>query len=376
MSKLRIVYLITGLHRCGAEMMLVNLLRGIDRERFAPTVISLMDRGQLGHVLEALDVPVETVGLSAGQPTPTAMFRLIRLVRKARPHLIQGWMYHGNLAAQLVSSFVRVPVCWCIHNSFHSFAAEKPLTRLTIRASARLSTLARRIVYVSHAGRAEHERIGFCAEHASVIPNGIDLDLFKASPEARTTVRAELGIARDTPLVGLIGRVHPQKDHANFLRAAAILARSRPDVHFALAGAGADAGNRELARLHNELQLNGQVHFLGERTDMPRITAALDVATSSSCYGEALSLAIAEAMASSVPCVVTDVGDSGLLVGKTGVVVPPRNSDALAAAWSRLLRLSLIEQQQLGGAARERVAEHYSLGRAVRRYEELYCSLS
>lgn len=371
MKARRIVYLITGLHGGGAETMLVHLLRGLDRERFDPSVISLMDQGRLRPAIEALGVPVQSVGVAQGRPTPMALVTLLKLIRAAEPHLIQGWMYHSNLAAQLARLFVRAPVCWCIQNSFHSFAAEKPLTRLVIRLLAWLSRFPARIVYVSHASRAQHEQLGFEASGGVVIPNGVDPALFQPSAEARSSVRAELGLPADTPVIGLIGRYHPQKDHATFLLAAALLAAEQPSVHFLLAGAGVDEHNAEL--VVQAQALGSRVHLLGERSDMPRMTAALDVATSSSSYGEALSLAVAEAMACGVPCVVTDVGDSARLVGKTGIVVPPGNARALANGWSRLLTASRLE---LGEAARQRAIDHYSVRSIVRSYEKLYLSLT
>ena len=368
MNKVRIAFLITGLHGGGAETMLFHILRGMDRERFAPVVISLMDRGRLGDAIEALGVPVQTVGLAPGRVTPGAFVRLVKFVRAVQPDVIQGWMYHSDFAAQLVRLFHRAPVCWCIQNSFHSFAAEKPLTRIMIRALAQLSRSPAKIVYVSHVSREQHEKLGFAKERGCVIPNGVDPVLYQPSAEARRSVRAELRLAPDAALIGLIGRYHPQKDHETFLRAAALL----PDAQFLLAGAEVNEANPALRALVDELKLKDRVHLLGERSDMPRLNAALDIATSSSSYGEALSLALAEAMACAVPCVVTDVGDSAMLVGKTGVVVPPRDPAALAEGWTRLLAAGC---RPFGEAARQRVETEYSAAQIVRRYEELYLSL-
>lgn len=373
---MKIVYLITGLHGGGAETMLFHLLRGLDRERFEPAVISLMDRGKLGDAIEALGIPVETVGLRQGRVTLGAFARLVKLTRAARPDVIQGWMYHSNLAAQFAGRFSRTPVCWCVQNSFHSFAAEKPLTRLTIRLTAKMSRFPKKIVFVSHTSKAQHERLGFAPERACVIPNGVDAGLFQPSEEARKSLREELGIPEGTVLIGLIGRYHPQKDHANFFKAAALLAERVRGVHFVLAGAGVENGNAPLLELARHPALVGRVHLLGERSDMARLTAALDIATSSSSYGEALSLAIAEAMACAVPCVVTEVGDSARLVGKSGVVVPTGDAVALARAWESLLAAGPEARRELGAAARRRVEEHYSVAGIVRDYQELYLSLN
>jgi glycosyltransferase involved in cell wall biosynthesis len=144
-----------------------------------------------------------------------------------------------------------------------------------------------------------------------------------------------------------------------------------PEVEFLLCGDKIDWNNRELVGWIEEAKLRSCFHLLGPREDMPRITAALDVASSSS-YSEAWPLAIGEAMACGVPCVVTDVGDSGLIVGDTGRVVSPKDPAALADAWRQVLALGSDARAQLGAAARRRVEEHFSVSTAVAKYEQLY----
>ena len=138
-----------------------------------------------------------------------------------------------------------------------------------------------------------------------------------------------------------------------------------------------EPGNEKLASLLQDCgfdSLRGAIHLLGERRDMPRLTAALDIAVSASSYGEALSLAVAEAMASAVPCIVTDVGDNGLLVGKTGIVVAPNDLEALTEGCRALICLDRAGRQALGTMAREKILKNYALPAVVRRYEELYSS--
>jgi glycosyltransferase involved in cell wall biosynthesis len=375
MRKIRIVYIVTGLTAGGAETMLSCVVGGLDRGRFDPTVISLID-GRMRTVIEKLGVPVRTAGLQQGQLTLAGLLQLIRLTRQAQPDLIHGWMYHGNLAAQFVSLFAgRPPVCWGIRNSFHTFAVEKPLTRLVIRASALLSRLPAKIVYVSHASRPAHERIGFCGERACVISNGFDTSHFVPSEEARKSLRAELGVGPETPLVGMLARYHPQKDHGNFCRAAAIALQKHPDLHFVLAGEGIDRGNVQLAKFLESPLLRQRVHLLGERKDVARVTAALDIATLSSSFGEGFSVAVGEAMSCAAPCVVTDVGDCAFTVGNTGVVVPPRDAGALAHGWNKLLSIGPEGRRALGRAARRRIQKNFSLAAIIRKYEDLYTSL-
>lgn len=370
----RIIHLITGLSTGGAEMMLYKLLSATDRTRFDPIVVSLMDRGTLGERLEALGLPVYTVGMVPGCPTLAALWRLIRLVRRLQPDLIQGWMYHGNLAALFASGFSpgRIPVLWNIRQSLYDIKTEKRMTAILIRLGARLSSRPARIIYNARVSARQHELLGYAADRRRVIPNGFDCDRFKPSENARLKLRRLLGLEDETLLIGHIARWHPMKDHANFMRAAARLAARRPDVHFVLAGRGVDETNSALMKMIQEAGLVGQVHLLGERSDVVEVTAGLDIASLSSAWGEGFPNVVGEAMACGVPCVVTDVGDSAWVVGDTGMVVPPRDAEALAGAWAALIEMWPEGRVRLGRAAHQRVVTKFSLVQIVRQYEALY----
>jgi glycosyltransferase involved in cell wall biosynthesis len=370
----KILYIVTDLPTGGAEVMLYQLLAKLDRTRFSPTVIALRGRGTLGDRIESLAIPVYTLGITSGVPTPQALWRLLRLVRQLQPDLIQGWMYHGNLAAQLASLVCakKVPVLWDIQCSLYSLALEKKTTAMVIQACARLSQQPEKVVYVSRVSQAQHEALGYQASKSCFIPNACDPSVFQPNAAARSAIRAELGLPESTLLIGLVCRYHPMKDHVNFIKAAALLAQSHPEVHFVLAGKDVDANNEAINHFSEALGMQSQVHFLGERRDTPRLTAAFDIAASSSAYGEGWPLVLTEAMACGVPCVVTDVGDSGWLVGDTGLVVPPKDPAALAAAWQTIVELTPTQRQAMGDAARQRVIEHFSLDTIVHRYEHLY----
>lgn len=372
---MRVVYLSTGLYTGGAERMLYNLLSKINRERFSPVVVSLMDRGTWGDRIEALGIPVHTVGMEPGMPpTPSVMWRLIKLLRKIQPDIIQGWMYHGNLAAQIACYFLseKIPVIWNIQHSMYSLSYEKRMSRYVIRLGAMLSQFASNIVFVSKTGKVQHEAIGYSSNNSCVIPNSSDPSQFLPSTEARLAVRSELGLSQNVLLIGQIARYHPMKDHANFLQAAALLAKNHPILHFLLVGKEVEKENQDLYQIIHALGISDQVHLLGERRDIPRIMAALDIVSSASAYGEAFPLILAEAMSCGVPCVVTDVGDSGWIVSNTGRVVPPRNSEALANAWKELIGLGAEGREALGRAARERIIECFALESVVAQYEKLY----
>jgi glycosyltransferase involved in cell wall biosynthesis len=370
-----IVHIITGLTTGGAEMMLYQMLTKSDRERFSPIVISLIDRGALGDRIEALGIPVYTIGIKPGMPpTPAAMWRLVKIMRQLKPDLIQSWMYHGNLVAQFSSFFYvqEIPIFWSIHSTVYTLDSEKIMTKGVIKLGDLFSQFPKQIIYVSKISKSQHEALGYCQENGCVIPNGVDHSRYIPSREARLSVRGELGLPEQSFLIGLICRYHPMKDHANFLQAASLLLKDRPDIHFMLVGTEVDRDNRVLTHLIENLGIANQTHLLGERTDIPRLTAALDIASSSSAYGEAFSLAVAEAMACGLPCVVTDVGDSGWIVSNTGMVVSPRDSLALANAWKELIDLNDESREALGKAARMRIIENFTLDAVVAQYQALY----
>ena len=172
--------------------------------------------------------------------------------------------------------------------------------------------------------------------------------------------------------MGMAARYHPQKDHANLLHAAVLLLQRHPDVYFLLWGSNVDNDNQELDGLVKTLDLQKRVLMLGLRLDTQRLFSALDIATLTSAYGEAFPQVVGEAMACGVPCVVTDVGDSNRIVGKTGRVVPPQNPQALANAWDELLSMPEVERRRLGEAARERIKNVFSLETMVDKYSLVY----
>jgi len=237
-----------------------------------------------------------------------------------------------------------------------------------------MSTLADAIVVNSREGRDIHAKRGYHADRMLIIPNGFDTDRFHPDESARDWLLNLLGLAPEAILIGLVARFDPMKDQPTFLRAARLLAEEEPAAHFVMVGRGMVPHN---TTLHPFLggPLEGRVHLLGLRNDIPRLTAALDIATSSSAFAEGFSNTIGEAMSCGIPCVVTDVGDSAQIVGDTGVVVSPENPEALVQGWIKLLRMDKRERTQLGNKARQRIMTNYEIGKIVQRFEQFYQKL-
>jgi glycosyltransferase involved in cell wall biosynthesis len=373
----RIVHIIAGLNIGGANVMLLKLLSAMDRTKFDSSVIVLMDKGILGTRFEELGIPVYETGMPRGRPTISAFRRITRLLDQLEPDLLQGWMYHGNTAASLSNLFSRkkTPVLWNIRHTPYDLADENRLTRSLISLGARFSKSPQKIVYNSLTSARRHEQMGYDPLRTVIIPNGFDTQTFKPNTEARHGLRESLCFDDQTPLIGMVARFHPMKDHTNFLQAAAILNHDHPDAHYLLVGLDVNAENHELTSRISTLGLTDYVHLLGERRDIDRILPGFDIATLTSAWGEGFPNVIGEAMACGVPCVVTDIGDSAWVVGDTGIAVAPRNPQALANAWMQMLELNPQEREHLGCAARQRIEENFTLPTIVEQYEELYSNV-
>lgn len=370
----KVTHVITGLDVGGAETALWRLIEATDREEFDLRVISLTVAGEIAARIAGLGVPVTALGMT---PTrfPLVFVRLWRELRRTRPAVVQTWMYHGDVLGGVAARLARVNgLAWNLRSSDLAAGAWSRSTEAVARWEARLSRrLPDAIVCGSEAALRFHRGLGFPVARMTVIPNGFAVP--PADPAARDGLRTELGIGADAVLVGRVARFHPHKDHVTLLRATGLVMRRHPEVHLVLCGEGVDPSNAELASLVQQEGIEGRVHLLGPRSDVDHVHAGLDVACSSS-LGEGFPNVVAEAMAAGVPVVVTDVGDSALLVGSTGRIVPPRDSAALAAAITELVELGDAGRRSLGAAARHRIAESYGLDVMAERYALLHRQLA
>ncbi len=354
--------------------MLHRLVTRMDRRRVLSRVVSLTDEGTLGRPLREAGVPVDTLGCRRGMPSIAAIRQLRRILSEDPPDVLQGWMYHGNLAAQAGHTLSRLPspVFWNIRHTPGDLRQESVRTSAALRLSRVLSFLPAAIIYNSVRSAERHEQLGFSARRRTILYNGFDLEQFAPRPAARAELRRELGLPDTSLIVGHIAHFSPMKDHATLFAAVEKVARDFPHARFVLAGIGVVESNVVLRRLVETHGLIDRVRLLGERHDIPRWLPGLDVAVSSSAFGEGFMNAIGEAMACGVPCVATDVGDTAYVVGDTGSIVPPRDPVALAAALAALLSVDLQARERAGMRARARVAEHFSLAAIAAQYESLY----
>jgi glycosyltransferase involved in cell wall biosynthesis len=217
--------------------------------------------------------------------------------------------------------------------------------------------------------------MGYDKRRLTVIHNGFDTRLFKPDESAARSLREELGLPREALLVGHVGRYAPQKDYPTLVRAAARVLSTRPDVHFLLCGNRIDIGNGTLAALVRAAGHEDRLHLLGVRSDITRVTAALDILVLSSST-EAFPSSVGEAMASGVPVVSTAVGDVPKMVGDTGTLVPRGDPVALADGLLGMIARPPEERRRLGALARRRIEENFSLDQMVEAYMRCYRKLA
>ena len=369
---MKILHVITGLQAGGAERMLFNLVTRMD-SRFTSHVVSLGSEGVYGEKLRSAGIPAICLGMNPGRPSLTGLAGLVRTSLAFRPDIIQGWMYHGNLAGCLIPRRkAKTKLLWNIRQTLYSMAYEKAGTAFVIKAGAKLSGIPASIVYNSKLSSLQHEKIGFKDSKTILIPNGFDLDAFKPDSTAKSKLQKSLNLSPDSSLIGLIARYHPMKGHADFLAAAQVVVAKKPNVHFLMVGTGVDQSNQDLMNAVQSSGISTRIHCLGERKDVSAIVAGLDVLCVASIYGEGFPNVIGEAMASGVGCVVTDIGDSALILGEGGIAVEPGNPKGLSEGIHRWLDMEANERERIKHALRDRVTKNYSIASVARAYENLY----
>lgn len=369
---IEIAFLIRSLDYGGAERQLVTLVKALAKESFSITILFFYSGGTLEQDLKDSEVQLICLEKRGRWDILSFFWRLIGHIKCIKPHILHGYLGVPNvLTLCLKPFFPLIRIVWGVRSSYMDLSRYDWLSRLTFQLECFLSRFADLIIVNSHAGRAYHQAHGFPAKKMVVIPNGIDTERFKPDLDARVTVRAEWGIPEQKILIGLVGRLDPMKDHPTFLRAAALLYQQRQDVCFVCVGTGSEDYAQELYQLTRELGISDRVIWAGARADMPRVYNALDISVCSS-YGEGFPNVIGEAMACGIPCVVTDVGDSALIVKDAGVVVPPQNPEALAAGLALCLEKNASTMKI---KARSHIIQNFSVQNLFEKTKQLLMDL-
>ena len=365
---IKLAFLIRSLNYGGAQRQLVTLAKAVDKKYFDVTVLHFYSGGPVEKDLQDAGIKLICLEKQGRWELFSFFSRLVHHLKEIQPDILHGYLVVPNLLTICLKPlFPSIPMIWGIRASNMDLNHYDWTARLTFQLQCLLSPFTDLIILNSNAGKTYHLEHGFPANKMVVIPNGINTELFRPNSEARLKVRKEWGIAQDTILIGKVGRLDPMKDHPTFLKAAALLSQKQQNVKFVCIGKGEENYTAKLYKLTDELGISEKVIWAGARKDMPAVYNALDIATSTSSYGEGFPNVVGEAMACGIPCVVTDVGDSAWIVSDTGIVVPPKNPHTLTAGWISCLE---INRDEIGVKARERIVEHFSIEHLVKQTQK------
>jgi len=373
-NRMRVVHVISNLGLGGAETMLVRLVREQVGRTLSHSVISFLPGGAYAGTLRGLGAQVIELEGRRSLRSAALLRPLGAALARARPDLVQGWMYHGNVAASLAAlvGSHRAPVLWGIRQTLERLGDNRPLTGGVILAGSVLGFQPRRIVYNSTVAAKHHEAYGYPKAKRVTIYNGVDAERFRPDLPTRLSARRALGLAPDAEVIGRVARNDPMKDHATLFKAFQLLAARRPRAHLVVIGTGMDASDQELARLAHLTGASERVHFLGARLELEDLVPGFDVAVSSSRMSEGFQNVLAEAMACGVPAVSTDIGEAAAIIGDPARLVPRLDPDALAAAVSAVLDLTAEQRRQMGRLDRERIVARFEIGAAAAQFEAVW----
>jgi len=366
---MNILHIITGLNDGGAEAVLYRLC-AYDKE-YKQTVISLMDEGKYGPLLEDAGVDVHCLNMPSGRVTLSGLYQLFKLIRKLKPDVVQTWMYHADLLGGAIARVAGINnIVWGIRHTSHDAKSSSLSIRVITRLCGYLSPIIpRKIVSCSVNAVPVHVALGYQQDKFKVIPNGYDFSEFNFNLDGARNIRKELDLEDDCFLIGCVARWSPQKDHLNLIKSLSLLMLKHDRFHCVIVGSNCETSNEVLVKQLKEHGITDRVTLMGTRNDIAALMSAFDIHVLPSAYGEAFPNVVAEAMACHTPCIVTDVGDAALIVDEFGWVVPTRDAPALCNAMSLAIKYRVTSNWEiLCSNARNHVAENYSIAKMYKLY--------
>ncbi|MBU0477434.1 glycosyltransferase [bacterium] len=369
MKKLvRILRIVPSLEMGGVERTLTSVLPRLDKTKYKVYVCCLFRRDKLANDIESLGIPIIKFRMRARLDFDGryigGIVRLAALIRRMKIDIVHTHLYRANLAGRIAAKLAVVPVI--IANEHNIDSWKKFPQRLSDRV---LAGITNKIIAVSEAVKDFYvKKIGISEDKIITIYNGVDIPKFQTYVNINKK-REEFGIKSDDKVITTIGRLHQQKGHVCFLKAAQIIGKKNLNVKFLIVGDG--PLKKQLRSMSEDLEISKNVIFAGLREDIPQILAMSDISVLTSLR-EGFSITILESMAAGKPVVVTDVGGNSEVVkhGETGFIIPPQSPEDLA-----LYSLNLINNQELAkkmGEEAEKRVLNFSIDRMVEKTENLY----
>ena len=363
---INVMFVITSMPVGGAETLLVNLTRRFDKTRIQPMIGCLKEKGVLGEEL-ADEIPVFDHLINHKYDVAVAR-RLRKLFKQNEVDAVitvgaGDKMFWGRLAARGAG----VPV---ILSALHSTGWPDGVGRLNRMLTGITDGF---IAVAKHHAEFLVEFEKFPENKVFMIPNGIDTGRFRSCDDARRKWRSDVGIPSESPTLGIVAALRPEKNHELFLECASRTLKEIPDAHFVIAGDGPRRG--DLETLTADKSIEERVHFLGSVSDIPGVLSMMDVFALTS-HNEASPVSILEALSCNRPVVATDVGSikESVLEGTTGYLCEAGNADAISSRWIELLGNETV-RETMGRKGRAHVVDNSSLDSMTDGYTDLIESL-
>ena len=365
--KIKVLHLITSLEVGGAQHGMMLGLPRFDSDRYDHIVCSIMDRMQMAQQFRSAGIEVRTLGLSRKTDVSVAL-RLRSLLKELRPDVLHTYLLHANVLGRIIGRLTGVPA---IIGSERTIGQARRWGRLATKLTNPLTDAVE--VNSEIGGKAIVSDLGVPSNKVELVRSGLDLAAFSASTK-RADIRSELGLNDNHHLVTFIGRLRPVKGVEYGIKAFAVASVQHQNLRIALAGEGEQLGY--LQDLTSQLGISENVTFLGVRNDLPDLLAATDSVLMPS-LNEGFPRTAIEAMAAGKPVIATRVGGTpeAIIDGETGILVPAKDVEAMAAALSNLVDDTEL-QTRLGTAGRARAQQNYSLANYLSRLDRLYQQLS
>lgn len=361
---IKIAFCITDLDPGGAEWALFHIVTRLNKEKWSLHVFCLSSGGELVEKFKEQGIPVSCFGAKSSKDLRVFSWLTTELKNFA-PHIVQGFMFHGNIVSRIAGYRAGIPIRVAGHR-----VAERQ-KRWHLRIDRFTKSLVHHHVCVSR-GVADFvkDKLRLKEQQVSVITNGVD---FKQKVADQNTIRQELGLSETTRIILAVGRLHPQKGFEELLWAFNEIANQIDDVHLLLVGNGPD--KRKLESLMQICNLEGKVTLAGFRTDIPELMSEAEIYVLSSRW-EGMPNVLLQAMQSELPIVATDVeGVSELIQDRiTGRVVKPRDANGLWKSMEELLQ-DEVTQQEYSKNAKTLVMKEFTWEKIVNEYDLLYSLL-
>jgi glycosyltransferase involved in cell wall biosynthesis len=370
---MKICLLIYKLDFGGAQRQIVELSKALAEAGHDVILMSCYDGGVFSEDIKShAKVKYISLNKKGSWDVFGFLFCFLLELRKIRPDVIYGFLSLANIISVFAKILLpKVKVVFGVRASNMDLKKYGLSIRIAFQLECILSRFADSVIANSVAGKVEYQKVFSSSHEIRVVQNVINAEIFKPDPGKRVKQRTSWNVSDKDILIGIAGRVDPMKGYSVFLQAAAIAVQKHQNVYFVCVGDGPEVYAMELKVLANELGVSDRIIWTGFNQDMSQVYNALDMFTSASFFGEGFSNAVGEAMATGIPCVVTDVGDSALIVGDTGIVVFPGDPVSLASGWEEFLsEKKNINSQKI----RKKIVDEFDLKKLIKRTEKILLS--